>query len=118
MDPVLREFEDLSVNKGALNDIINSDVGHDRPLPKATQAGERRRDPRGKTEYVRVRSRGAEESLNLAGEERIDDSHTGYPGASRESLDEGADSKEGFEDKGDELIWWSWDGRLEGFTGI
>ena len=115
MDPVLREFEDLAADKGALDDITNS-VRHDGPLTKATQAGAKR----GKgvrTDYVRVRSRGAEESLDLASEDRIDGSHTGHPGTS-ESPNEGADSDERFEDKGDELIWWSWDGRLEGFTDI
>ena len=32
--------------------------------------------------------------------------------------DGGEHSKEGFEDQGNEMIWWSWDGRLEGFTDI
>ena len=116
MDPVLHGFENLVANKDTLGDIPNSVMDNDSPLSKA---GARRRGSGGvKTDYVRVRSRRAEESLDLASEERIDDSRTGRPNTSDESPDEGADSKEGFEDKGDDLIWWSWDGRLEGFTDI
>ncbi|EJD00732.1 uncharacterized protein FOMMEDRAFT_168996 [Fomitiporia mediterranea MF3/22] len=97
MDPLLREFIELPSSSTALHDITNAS-----PIP--AKANEKRKVHKGvKTDYVRVSCRGA---ANI---------HT-ETGGSTECQEEGDAGKSEVEDTKDDMIWWSWDGKLEGFT--
>ncbi|KAL5488465.1 hypothetical protein ACEPAI_6583 [Sanghuangporus weigelae] len=127
MDPLLREFEEpvvptfnIGEDKAALNDITNSPTQSDRLPPKPTKPDVKRKGPGGiKTDYVRVRSRGAAESLDSARADGADKTCSASEPGTSKITDETAGRHEDAEnEEGNEMIWWSWDGKLEGFTEI
>ncbi|KAL5512187.1 hypothetical protein ACEPAG_3472 [Sanghuangporus baumii] len=129
MDPLLREFEEPVVSmpsvgedKAALNDITNSPTQSDKLPPKPTKPDVKRKRLGGiKTDYVRVRSRGAAESLDSARAAEADKTCSASQPDTSKATAEATDrlSDEDTEnEEGNEMIWWSWDGKLEGFTEI
>ena len=74
----------------------------------------KRKGPGGvKTDYVRVCSRASSDTKRNAA--HVDESPVRNDGG-----EDGDASDEGDEGAGheDEMIWWSWDGKLEGFTDL
>lgn len=103
MDAALREFEDEYVvvgkSDGGLSDITNV-VGPQRNSRVGQKTMAKKKGL--KTDCVRVRcSTLAARPCELEGK------------TMEESTEGGATD---FDDGGDEMIWWSWDGRLEGFS--
>lgn len=93
MDPILDEF------KG--------------PSPSGRGKNALRKQGSIKTDYVRIRSRGAVSAADVV---RDDGTSKGCPIVASEGDEENEESTDVVDDKGEEMIWWSWDGRLEGFT--
>ena len=103
MDAALREFEDeyvvVSKSDGGLSDITNV-VGPQRNSRVGQKTIVKKKGP--KTNCVRVRcSTPAARPRELEGK-NVEESTEGEPN--------------NFDDGEDEMIWWSWDGRLEGFS--
>ncbi|KAL5530840.1 hypothetical protein ACEPAF_7098 [Sanghuangporus sanghuang] len=130
MDPLLREFEEPVIptpnageDKAALNDITNSPTQSDKLPPQPTKPDVKRKGLGGiKTDYVRVQSRGAAESLDSACAAGADETcSASRPGSSKitdEAVDRRSNEDAAENEEGNEMIWWSWDGKLEGFTEI
>ncbi|KAH8115643.1 hypothetical protein DFH11DRAFT_1296988 [Phellopilus nigrolimitatus] len=94
MDVVLREFEHSPVESTALANITNSAAQNGSGKTAARQNGLAAKRKVGlRTECVRVRARAGERADEREGED-----------------------ESGRNDEEDEMIWWSWDGKLEGFA--